>query len=65
MISDEAGTIVEGYPMFARIKVVDGPLASFPIVERVYGGWQSGAMHYPDSLVESYAPLHLTAQESA
>lgn len=53
----------EGYPQYAHIKVVDGPLTSFPIVERVYGGWQSGVMHYPDALVESFTPLYLTNRE--
>jgi len=51
---------IEGFPQFARVKVVDGPLTSFPIVERVYGGWQSGVMFYPDALVESVRPLYLT-----
>jgi hypothetical protein len=51
------------HPAYARIKVVDGALTSFPIVERVYGGWQSGVMFYPDALVESLTALHLSAAE--
>ena len=54
---------VEGFPQYAHIKVVDGPLTSFPIVERVFGGWQSGVMFYPDSLVESYKALRLVPED--
>lgn len=35
----------------ARIEVGSGLVISWPVVERVAGGWQSGAHHYPDSTV--------------
>ena len=57
-------SIIGDYPQYARVKVVDGPLTSFPIVERVYGGWQSGVMFYPDALVESYTALDLVPPTS-
>ena len=32
---------------------------AWPVVERVAGGWQSGAHHYPDRAVLAVTPLHL------
>jgi hypothetical protein len=39
----------------ARIKVEDGPLTSWPYAEKLPRGrgWQSGAIHYPESQVAS------------
>lgn len=36
---------------YAVIHVRDGASESWPVVERVSGGWQSGAHHYPDATV--------------
>ncbi|MFH5879786.1 hypothetical protein [Arthrobacter sp. NA-172] len=56
--------VVNEYPRYASIKVVDGPTTSFLIAERVRGGWQSGVMNYPDSIVERFTPLAVhTAEE--
>lgn len=37
---------------------------AWPIVERVPGGWQSGAHHYPDAEVLSMRALHLVDVEA-
>lgn len=48
------------YPKYAVIRVHPGPgAAAWPIVQRVPGGWQSGAHHYPDAEVHEVRPLHL------
>lgn len=44
---------------YAVIHVEDGPAAAWPVVERVPGGWQSGAHHYPDASVLDVTPLAL------
>lgn len=44
---------------YAVIHVKDGPAESWPVVERVPGGWQSGAHHYPDADVLRVTPLRL------
>lgn len=47
------------YPIgtYATIKVENGVAKAWPVVERVGGGWQSGAHHYPDAVVASVRPL--------
>lgn len=47
----------QGFPRYASIKVVDGPVTSFLLAERVPGGWQAGVMHYPDAMVERFTPM--------
>lgn len=54
------------YPQFARIHVSPSPdTHEWPVVERVSGGWQSGAHHYPDSVVLDYEPLHVPPDPAA
>jgi hypothetical protein len=51
------------YPIgtYATIKVENGASRAWPVVERVGGGWQSGAHHYPDDTVSAVRVL--TAQD--
>ena len=55
----------DGLPRYAIIQVsteTNGMQGSaWPIVERVPGGWQSGAHHYPDAEVGQVRPLALAA----
>lgn len=46
-------------PRYAVIHVQRANGHAWPIVERVVGGWQSGAHHYPDRDVLSVKPLAL------
>jgi hypothetical protein len=46
-------------PRYAVIHVPTPDGFAWPIVERVAGGWQSGAHHYPDSIVLDVRPLTL------
>lgn len=49
-------------PQYAiiRVQYEPGTSEAWPIVERVPGGWQSGAHHYPDDAVLNVRPLALT-----
>lgn len=49
---------------FAIIHVRDGDSEAWPVVERVRGGWQSGAHHYPDVSVIAVQPLTAEADGS-
>lgn len=40
-----------GVVAMIHVKHEDGVTESWPIAERVPGGWQSGVMHYPDAVV--------------
>lgn len=43
---------------YARIHIQPRPgVDSWPVVERVHGGWQSGEHHYPDDMVLDVKPL--------
>ena len=51
-------------PRYAVIDVDEGNgRTSSPIVEQVNGGWQSGAHHYPPSVVVNVYPLRLVRDE--
>jgi len=54
---ENGGRDVAEHPQYARLKVVDGDITSFPIGERGFCGWHSGVHFYPDVLVERYTPL--------
>jgi hypothetical protein len=54
---------VAATPQHAIIRVKRGHGNEWPIVERVPGGWQSGAHHYPDRDVVNVKPLHVFTDE--
>jgi hypothetical protein len=57
----EIPTWVGGTGQYAiiRVQYEPGGGEAWPVVQRVPGGWQSGAHHYPDDAVLSVRPLTL------
>jgi len=61
-----ADAALDPRPQFAHIQVRNGPDSyAWALVERVSGGWQSGAHHYPDEDVQDIRPLYLVATDPA
>jgi hypothetical protein len=51
-----------GRPIYAIIHVREGSTESWPVVERVPGGWSSGVHHYRDEDVLDVQPLEMAAR---